>query len=325
MQISTKPILRLAILLSAVAICWHTKAADLNAAPLRLVVPFPAGGTADALPRILAEKIRPHFPKGVVVENRPGAGGNIGADQVAKAKPDGFTLLASPPGPLAINRSLYPKLAYDSNELMPVTVMAEVPNVLAVSASFPAKTVQEFLAYVKAHPDKVTFASQGNGSTSHLTAALFESLTGTRMIHVPYKGTAPALADLLGGQVDVFFDNLTSSMPLHRSGKIRILAVTDTKRSEVLPEVPTFAEAGLSAMQAVTWFAVVAPPGTPNDMVRELNRVFVDALKLPDVQANFAKRGARVVGSTPQQMDRFVREETARWAQVIKATKITVD
>ncbi len=209
MQIFTKPILRLAILVSAVAICWQTKAADLTGAPLLLVVPFSAGGTADALPRILAEKIRLHFPKGVVVENRPGAGGNIGADQVAKAKPDGFTLLASPPGPLAINRSLYPKLAYDSNELMPVTVMAEVPNVLAVRASFPAKTVQEFLAYAKAHPDKVTFASQGNGSTSHLTAALFESLTGTRMTHAPYKGTAPALTDLMGGHVDVFFDNLT--------------------------------------------------------------------------------------------------------------------
>ncbi|WP_372658579.1 Bug family tripartite tricarboxylate transporter substrate binding protein [Hydrogenophaga sp.] len=325
MQILTKPTLRLAVLLSAIAICLQSHAADLTAAPLHLVVPFSAGGTADALPRILAEKIRLQFPKGVVVENRAGAGGNIGADQVAKAKPDGFTLLASPPGPIAINRSLYPRLTYDSSEWVPITVMAEVPNVLAVRASFPANTVEEFLAYVNAHPGKITFASQGNGSTSHLTAALFESLTGTQMIHVPYKGTAPALTDLLGGHVDVFFDNLSSSMPLHLSGKIRILAVTDKQRSEVLPEVPAFAETGLPAMQAVTWFAVVAPPGTPNDMVRELNRVFVDALKLPDVQANFAKRGARVVGSTPQQMDRFVREETARWAQVIKAAKITVD
>lgn len=325
MQTSTKTTLRLAILLLAAALCWQTKAADLTAAPLRLVVPFPAGGTADTLPRILAEKIRPHFPKGVVVENRPGAGGNIGADQVAKAKPDGFTLLASPPGPIAINRSLYPRLTYDSNELVPVTVIAGVPNVLAVGTSFPAKTVQEFIAYVKANPDKATFASQGNGSTSHLTAMLFQHLTDARMIHIPYRGTAPALTDLMGGQVGVFFDNLSSSMPFHRSGKIRILAVADKKRSAALPEVPTFAEAGLPAMQAVTWFAVVAPAGTPNDMVLELNRVFLDALKLPDVQASFTERGAQVVGNTPEQMGRFVREETVRWAQVIKDGKITVD
>lgn len=325
MQTSTKTILRHAIFFSAAALCWQTQAADLTAAPLRFVVPFPAGGTADTLPRILVEKIRPHFPKGVVLENRPGAGGNIGAEQVARAKPDGFTLLASPPGPIAINRSLYPRLTYDSNELVPITVIAAVPNILAVGASFPAKTVQEFIAYVKANPDKATFASQGNGSTSHLTAMLFQHVTDARMIHVPYRGTGPALTDLMGGQVGVFFDNLSSSMPFHRSGKLRILAIADKKRSAALPEVPTFAEAGLPAMYAVTWFGVVAPPGTPKDMVHELNRIFLDALKLPDVQASFAERGAQVVGNTPEQMGRFVREETVRWAQVIKEGKITVD
>jgi tripartite-type tricarboxylate transporter receptor subunit TctC len=320
-----KSILRFAALLCTALVAWSAQAADFSSQPLRLVVPFPAGGTADVLPRILAEKIQPHFPKGVVVDNKSGAGGNIGAEQVFKAEPDGYTLLASPPGPIAINRSLYPTLAYDSTKWVPVTVIAEVPNVVAVAPSFPAKTVQELVAYVRAHPDKVTFASQGNGSTSHLTAMLFQSLTGTRMLHVPYKGTGPALTDLLGGHVNVFFDNLSSSMPLHKSGKLRILAVADSKRSAALPDLPTFAEAGLPGMQAVTWFAVVAPPGTPQALVRKLNSMLVDALKLPDVQASFADRGAQAVGDTPEQAGRFVRDEAARWARVIKDGKITVD
>jgi tripartite-type tricarboxylate transporter receptor subunit TctC len=320
-----KSILPTVALSLAMVFSWQVQASDLSTAPLRLVVPFPAGGTADVLPRILAEKIRTHFPKGVVVENRPGAGGNIGADQVAKAKPDGLTLLASPPGPIAINRSLYPSMPYDSNDLVPITVIAEVPNVLAVEPSFATKTAQEFVAYVKANPDKVSFASQGNGSTSHLTAMLFQSLTGARMTHIPYRGTAPALTDLLGGQVGVFFDNLSSSLPLHQSGKIRILAVADTKRAAALPNVPTFAEIGLPAMQAVTWFAIVAPPGTSSETAKQLNRIFVDALMLPELKASYAGRGANVVGNTPEQMDKFVREEAARWAKVIKDGKITVD
>lgn len=320
-----KSILRIAALLCTALSAWPAQPADAPPRPLRLVVPFPAGGTADALPRILAEKLQPQFPEGVVVDNKSGAGGNIGAEQVFKAEPDGYTLLASPPGPIAINRSLYTRLAYDSTRWVPVTVIAGVPNVIAVTASFPAKTVQEFVAYVKANPGKVSFASQGNGSTSHLTAMLFQSLTGTRMLHVPYKGTAPALTDLLGGQVDVFFDNLSSSMPLHSTGKLRILAVADSKRSGVLPDIPTFAEAGLPGMQAVTWFAVVAPPGTPVAMIRKLNNLLTSALKLPDVRARFSERGAEVVGNTPEQMGQFVREEAARWATIIKDGRVTVD
>jgi len=312
-------------LLIASAISCSAQAVDLSATPLRIIVPFPAGGTADLLPRTIAEKIRAHFPKGVVVENRPGAGGNIGADLVAKAKPDGLTLLASPPGPIAINQSLYPSLSYEPNDFVPVTVLAEVPNVLAVSSSIPAKTVQEFIAYLKANPDKVSVASQGNGSTSHLTSEMFQSLTNTKMIHVPYRGTAPALSDLLGGQVGAFFDNITSSMPMHRAGKIRILAIADKKRSAALPDIPTFAEAGLQNMYAVTWFAVVAPHGTPPDVVRELNRIIVEALKLPDVQSSFSDRGANIVGNTPDQMKALVREESARWGKVIQVGKITVD
>ncbi len=300
-------------------------ASDFPNKPIRVIVPFPAGGTADILPRVLAEKMRSRFPQGLVVENRTGAGGNIGAEAVAKAEPDGYTLLASPPGPLAINPSLYPKLAYDATRFAPVTVMAAVPNVLAVSNKLPIKTVPELLAYLKANPGKVTYASQGNGSTSHLTANLFETLTGTQMLHIPYKGTAPALTDLAGGQVDVFFDNLGASAALHKSGRIRIIAVADTKRSPVIKDVPTFAELGLAGMQAVTWFAVVAPAGTPPAIVQALNAAFVEALRLPEVQARFAEYGAETVANTPEQMAQFVRGETVRWAKVIKDANVTVD
>jgi tripartite-type tricarboxylate transporter receptor subunit TctC len=192
--------------------------------PLRLVVPFPAGGTADVLPRILAEKLRPDYPGGVLVENKTGAGGNIGAEQVFRSEPDGLTLLVSPPGPIAINQSLYPKLAFEPDRWVPVTVLASVPNVLALGPKLAVKTVPELLAYLKANPGKVTYASQGNGSTSHLTANMFMALTGTEMVHIPYKGTSPALVDLMGGQVDLFFDNLGSSMTHHKAGKLRILA-----------------------------------------------------------------------------------------------------
>jgi tripartite-type tricarboxylate transporter receptor subunit TctC len=290
-----------------------------------VVVPFPAGGTADILPRIVAEKMRRQFSQGVIVENRPGAGGNIGAEIVAKSDPDGYTVLVSPPGPIAINQSLYSKLGFDPTKLVPVTVLAAVPNVLAVSRTLPVKDVQEFVAYVKANPGKVSYASQGNGSTSHLTANLFQSLTGTRMLHVPYKGTAPALTDLAGGQVDVFFDNLSSSMPMHKGGKIRILAIADSKRSAVMKDVPSFAEAGLPGMRAVTWFAAVAPAGTPASVVQTLNGAFSEALKLPDVRQRFAEQGAEVVGNSPAEMARFVRDEASRWQKVIRDAGVTVD
>ena len=315
----------LAVIAFAVLQAACAQAADLGTRPIRLVVPFPAGGTADVLPRILADKMRTRFPEGVVVDNKTGAGGNIGAELVAKAEPDGHTLLVAPPGPIAINRSLYPKLAYDAGQWVPVTVLAAVPNVLAVSPLVPARTVEEFIAYVKANPGKVSFASQGNGSTSHLTAMLFQSLTGARMTHIPYKGTAPALTDLIGGQVDVFFDNLASSLPLHKSNRLRILAVADSKRSSLLPGVPSVVEGGLPGMVAVTWFAAVAPPGTPPAVVQQLNAAFVEAIRLPDVKARFAEQGAEPVGNTSEQMGRFVRDEAVRWARIIKDANVTVD
>jgi tripartite-type tricarboxylate transporter receptor subunit TctC len=306
---------------------------SLSAAPLwsqqgkqlRMVVPFPAGGTADVLPRIVAEKLRDAFPAGALVDNRPGAGGNIGADSVFRSEPDGSTLLVSPPGPIAINQSLYPKLSFDPSKWVPVTVLASVPNVLVVGRNLPVKTVPELIAYLKARPGKVTFASQGNGSTSHLTAHMFMSLTGTDMVHVPYKGTAPALIDIMGGQVDLFFDNLSSSMTHHRAGKLRILAVADSQRSSALKDVPTFAEAGLPAMNAVTWFAVVAPPGTPDAVVRPTQKLLADALKLPDVQQRFAEQGAEPRGWSPDETGRFIRSEAEKWRKVVKSANVTVE
>lgn len=292
---------------------------------LRLVVPFPAGGTADVLPRILAEKMREAFPAGIVVENKTGAGGNIGGELVARSDPDGSTLLVSPPGPIAINHHLYKTMSFDPTKWVPVTVVASVPNVLAVSSKVPATNLAEFIAYLKANPDKVTYASQGNGSTSHLTANLFMQLTGTKMVHIPYRGTSPALTDLMAGQVDVFFDNIASSAQYHLAGRIKVLAVADDKRSNALPQVPTFAELQMPAMQAVTFFSVVAPPATPMPVVQQLQQQFAAAMALPEVRQKFAAQGADPGGQSPQDTAAFIRSESEKWARVIKTANVTID
>lgn len=299
--------------------------AQSNTQLLKLIVPFPAGGTADVLPRILAEKLRTQYPAGVVVENRTGAGGNIGAESVFRSPPDGTTFLVSPPGPIAINHHLYKKLAFDPTKWVPVTVVATVPNVLAVSTKVPAQNVAEFIAYLKANPGKVTYASQGNGSTSHLTASLFMQLTGTEMTHIPYRGTAPALVDLVGGQVDVFFDNLSSSAQFHAAGKLRILAVADAARSTALPQVPTFEESKVTGMNAVTFFSVVAPPGTPPATATALQKLLADAMAMPDVKAKFAEQGAEPRGWSTEQTSRFIQAESAKWNKVIKSANVTLE
>jgi tripartite-type tricarboxylate transporter receptor subunit TctC len=225
-------------------------AADLADRPVRIVVPFSAGGLADVLARVVAAKLGDQMPKGVIVENHVGAGGNIGGELVYRAPPDGSTLLVSSPGPIVINQGLYPALPFDPTKWAPVTILGSVPNALIVSPTLPVKTAEEFIAYVKAHPGRVTYATQGNGTTSHLTGKLFELLTGTQMVQVPYKGDAPALTDLAGGQVDVFFGSVGAALALHRSGKVRILAVADSHRAAALPDLPTMEEAGLKGMAA---------------------------------------------------------------------------
>lgn len=305
--------------------CVGAAAAELGTRPLRVVVPFAAGGTADVLARVLADKLRTRFPQGVLVENRTGAGGNVGADSVFKSEADGHTLLLSSPGPVSVNQSLYPKLAFDPEKWVPVTVIAEVPNALVTGPKLPVRTAQEFVSYAKANAGKVSYASQGNGTTSHLTAKLFETAAGAEMIHVPYRGDTPAMADLAAGQVDVFFTNLSATMALHRAGKVRILAVADARRAASLPDVPTFAEIGLPQMQAVTWYAVVAPPGTPPDVVNALNESLVAAIRQPDVGNRFVELGLTAVGSAPDAASRFIRGETARWRKVIRDAKVTVE
>ncbi|HEY4066363.1 MAG TPA: tripartite tricarboxylate transporter substrate binding protein [Burkholderiaceae bacterium] len=317
---------RRATLGAALLAALHVGAARAQSSrQLRLIVPYSAGGTADALPRIVVEKLAASYPGGAIVDNRPGAGGNIGGDEVFRAKPDGFTLLASPPGPIAINQSLYPKMTFDPAKWVPVTVLASVPNVLVVSPQVPAKDFRELLAWIRSRPGKVTFASQGNGTTSHLTASLFMMLTGTEMVHVPYKGTAPALIDLMGGQVDIFFDNLSSSMSQHRAGKVRILAVADDHRSPLLESIPTFAELGLPKMSAVTWFALMAPPGTPQATADAIQRAVAGVLKLQDVQRRFAEQGAEPLAYTPTQTAAFVKSEAEKWANVIKISHVSIE
>jgi tripartite-type tricarboxylate transporter receptor subunit TctC len=323
----TRPFARPLALLLAAAITAAASLAVLAqpTKPIKFVVPFPAGGTADVLPRILAEKMRTAYPAGIVVENRAGAGGNIGAEMVARSDPDGTTFLVSPPGPIAINQHLYKSLAFDPGKWVPVTVLATVPNVLDVSNKLPVRNLEEFIAYLKAHPGRVTFASQGNGSTSHLTAMLFMQLTGTSMIHVPYKGTAPALVDLVGGSVDVFFDNISSSAAYHESGKLKVLAVADEQRSRALPQVPTFAQAGLPGMNAVTFFTMVAPPGTPRDDVNYAYKAISAALAQPEVKQKFEAQGAEPRGWTPEQTGDFIRKESEKSNKVIKSANVTLD
>jgi tripartite-type tricarboxylate transporter receptor subunit TctC len=299
-------------------------AANYPSQNIKIIVPFPAGGTADTLPRIVAERLRQKWGQAVIIENRSGAGGNIGADAVASSAPDGYTLLASPPGPIAINENLYKKLSFRPADLMPITVIGTAPNVLDVRPDFPAKTVRELIDYAKTNPDKVTFASQGNGTTSHLTAVLFEKLTGTKMVHVPYRGTSPALQDIMGNTVDVFFDNLGSSMSLHLGGKLRILGVCGSERAAGLPDVPAVRDV-VSDFTSVTWFALMAPKGTPEPVVVKLNAAVTEILREPDIKAQFEKLGVQPAPMDIGATAKFIDEERARWGEIIKSADVTID
>jgi tripartite-type tricarboxylate transporter receptor subunit TctC len=303
--------------------CRADDATNYPSQTIKIVVPFPAGGTADTLPRIVAEKLRQKWNQPVIIENRSGAGGNIGAEAVASSPPDGYTLLASPPGPIAINEMLYKKLSFRPSELKPITVLGTAPNVLDVRPDFPAKTVQELVDYAKANPGKVSFASQGNGSTSHLTA--FEKLTGTRMVHIPYRGTSPALQDIMGNTVDLFFDNVGSSMSLHLGGKLRILGVCGTERAPSLPDVPTVREAGVPGFASVTWFVLMAPKGTPDAILAKLNSGVTEILREPDIQAQFLKLGVQPAPMDIPATAKFLDEERARWGDIIRSADVTLE
>jgi tripartite-type tricarboxylate transporter receptor subunit TctC len=289
---------------------------------VKIIVPNPAGGTADALPRIVADSLTGVWGQPVIVENRAGAAGNVGAESFARAQPDGYTLLASPPTTLAINHSLYRKLNYDPTRFKAITVLASSPNVLIVSQKLGVSSVKELIEKAKANPGGIAYGSQGIGATSHLTTALFETMAGVKFNHVPYRGTAPAMNDLLGGHILFMFDNLSSSLPQHQSGALRIIAVCTPERSSHLPDVPTMSEAGLPGFTSFAWFGLVAPPETPDDIIAKINKDVVDVLKTEDVRRRFLAQGAEPVGNTPQDMASFLGRERALWADVIAKAKL---
>jgi tripartite-type tricarboxylate transporter receptor subunit TctC len=294
--------------------------------PIRLVVPFPAAGTTDLLARAMAQKLSEALGQQVVVDNHPGAGGNIGADLVAKSAPDGYTLLMGTVGTHAINVSLYARMPYDAvKDFVPIVLVAGVPNVLVVNPALPVKTVADLIKLAKDQPGVINFASSGNGTSIHLSGELFKSPTGVQMTHVPYKGSAPALTDLIGGQVQVMFDNLPSALPQIKAGKLRAIAVTSIKRAPALPDLPTIAESGVPGFEASSWFGILAPAGTPREIVLRLNREANKALQGAEMKEKLLAQGAEAVGNSPEFFVDYIRSETVKWAKVVKDSGAKVD
>lgn len=291
---------------------------------VKIIVPFPAGGTADAVPRLVADWLSRKWGQPVVIENHTGAAGNIGSEIVYKATPDGYTLLSAPPPPLVNNQNLYPNLPFDPAKFEPISIMAEAPSGLFVNPDkIKANTVPELIAYMKANPGKVLAATQGNGTTSHLTAEMFNMMAGVKTQMVPYRGSAPALQGLLAGNVDLMFDNLGVSLPLAKAGKLKLIGVATAHRMPSLPDVPTIAET-LPGFLSSAWYAVVAPPKTPDAIVRKINADIGEALKDPDIVEKLKKLSCDVVGGSPREARDFMQQEVARWGKVIKEAHITL-
>ncbi|MGH8691049.1 MAG: Bug family tripartite tricarboxylate transporter substrate binding protein [Burkholderiales bacterium] len=317
--------MRTLCLLGLVLLAAAASAQEWPARAVRIIVPFPAGGSADALPRVVGESLAQQWGQPVIVDNRPGAAGNIGAAAVFQAEPDGYTLLSAPPPPLVINRLLYPKLAYDSTQFVPMTVIAAIPNVLLVHPKVKANSVAELIALARASPGKLNYASQGSGATSHLTTELFKSMAGGLDItHVPYKGSAPALADLLAGQVDMMVDNLGVSLPHVKSGKLRALAVASSRRFRSLPDVPALAET-LPGFESVAWFGIVGPPRTPAAIADKVAAGVAEALRNPEVLRRLTGLSADPLGLSPAETAAFMRQETERWGAVIRSAGVKLD
>ena len=291
--------------------------------PIRIVVAYTPAGATDILARTIGQKLTEAWGQAVIIDNRPGANGNIGTEYAAKATPDGYTLLMVTAGTHGINPGLYRKLGFDAvKDFAPVSLVAMVPNVFVVNNGVPSKDLKEFIAYAKANQGKLNYGSPGNGSTAHLSMELFKSMTGIQMVHVPYKGSAGVLADLIGGQIVVTMDNMPPYVPQVKAGKIRALAVSPARRSPALPDVPTVAEAGVSGYDSGAWFGLVAPANTPKDLVAKLSRETARILKLPDVSARLADLGAEAVGSTPEQFSAHIKAEIAKWAKVIRDANV---
>ncbi len=287
---------------------------------VKVILPFPPGSTLDALARVITDQMAQKWGQPVVIENVTGGGGNIGTDRFARSAPDGYTLMFSPPGPLTINPLLYSDVAFDPTKFVPVTLLARVPNVLIIRNNLGVAAVHELIGLARANPGKLTYASQGVGSTAFLTTKLFETTANIAMVHVPYRGAAPALNDIVAGHVDMMFDTIATSSPLHRAGTAKILAVASPERSSALPQVPTIAESGLPNFRSITWFAAVAPPGTAAAIAEKINKDVVDIIRRPEVGSRLRDIMLEPVASTPAQAAQFFAAETALWGKLIRDT-----
>jgi tripartite-type tricarboxylate transporter receptor subunit TctC len=320
-----KSIAKKILVLGACLIAFNASAQSWPVKPITLVVTYPPGGGADAMARLIAPKLSDALGTPVVVENKPGASGQIGAALVAKAAPDGYTLMLDASS-FAVNPALYPKIPYDSERAFrPIGVIALFPNVLLVNAQFAAKNVAELIAAAKQKKDSIAYASSGNGSAQHLAGALFESAAGVDMVHVPYKGGGPALNDVIGGQVPVFFGNLASSAQHIQSGRLRALAVTAAKRSATLPDVPTLAESGVANAEVYEWNAIFAPAGTPDAVISRLSQALAQALDNSDVKNRIAQLGGELQKTTPESAKSFIAQQMTQWAKVVKAKAIVLE
>lgn len=315
------------LLLSTLALLVQPALAqDYPNRPLRLIVPFAPGGGNDTVARAVATQLSASLGQPVVVDNRAGAGGVVGAEMAAKAPADGYTLFLGGVGSLAVNPHIIPKISYDAlKDFAPVVLLASAPSVVAVGPKVPYKTIQEMTAYAKANAGRINFASNGNGSSAHIATVLYETMAGVEMTHVPYKGLAPAMSDLLSGQVDIMFSSVVAITPQIKAGKLRALAVTGAKRSSLLPEVPTLAESGLAGYEAGSWYGLLVPAGTPADIVRRLNTESVKALRQAAVRDSLSGEGAEVIGGTPEDFARHIRTEHARIGKMLRDGRLKME
>jgi tripartite-type tricarboxylate transporter receptor subunit TctC len=316
---------RIALALAAALLPALAAGQAYPAKPIHWIVPFPPGGPADLLARTVGHKLTEAWGQPVVIDNRAGAAGNLGVELAAKSPPDGYTLVVVPAGNIAVNPTLYPRLGYKPFDLAPVTMLATVENVLVVHPSVPVAFVSELIAFSKANPGKLTFASPGAGSQAHLAGELIKLTAGIDMVHVPYKGVGPALNDLLGGQVSMMLSQLSSALPHVRSGKLRAIGVASLKRSNLLPELPTIAEQGFPGFEAVSWYALMVPAGTSAEVIAKLQAQTARIVNLAEVKEKLAGLGANAVGSTPQELAATIRSESSRWADVIRKQDIRPD
>ena len=319
-------LIRAGLALLFAALTAATQAQTFPSKPIRLICPFPPGGAVDIASRAIAAEMSKTLGQQVTVENRPGAGGNIGGAEVARAAPDGYTMLMTTSGIQAINPVLYPKMQYDPNkDLAPVSVLVSLANVLVVNPAVKANSVAELVALAKSQPGKMTFASSGSGTSIHMSAELFKQLTKIDIVHVPYKGSAPALTDLIGGQVNLMFDNIPSALPHIKAGRLHALATTGARRDPTLPDLPTVAEAGVKGYESGVWFGLAVPAGTPKEIVAKLAEEAVKATKSPDYVKRMTEVGYVIVGAGPDQMAEMIRTEINRWGPVVKSSGATAD